>query len=79
MLRVGAYEAKTRLSQLIDEAAKGEEIIITKHGVPVAALVPVAGPRREDPQSAIAAIKDFRRGRRLAGLSIRELVEEGRQ
>ncbi len=79
MLQVGAYEAKTRLSQLIDEAAKGEEIIITKHGVPVAALVPVAGPRQQDPQAAIAAIKDFRRGRRLAGLSLREMIEEGRQ
>ena len=79
MLRVGAYEAKTRLSQLIDEVAKGEEIIITKHGVPVAALIPVAGPRQKDPQAAIAAIKEFRRGRRLAGLSIREMIEEGRQ
>jgi prevent-host-death family protein len=79
MLRVGAYEAKTRLSQLIDEAAKGKEIIITKHGVPVAALIPVAGPRQKDPQAAIAGIKDFRRGRRLAGLSMREMIEEGRQ
>ncbi len=79
MLRVGASEAKTRLSQLIDEAAKGEEIIITKHGVPVAALIPVAGPRHADTQAAIAAIKDFRRRRRLAGLSMRELIEEGRQ
>lgn len=79
MLQIGAYEAKTRLSQLIDEAAKGEEIIITKHGVPVAALVPVAGPRQLDPKAAIAAIKEFRRGRQLAGLSLREMIEEGRQ
>jgi prevent-host-death family protein len=79
MRRVGAYEAKTRLSQLIDQVVKGEEIIITKHGVPVAALVPVADPRQKDPQAAIAAIRDFRRGRRLAGLSIREMVGEGRQ
>ncbi len=78
MLRIGAYEAKTRLSQLLDEAARGEEIIITKHGVPVAALVSVAGPRQQDAPAAIAAIKDFRRGRRLAGLSIREMIEEGR-
>ncbi|MCX5891974.1 MAG: type II toxin-antitoxin system prevent-host-death family antitoxin [Deltaproteobacteria bacterium] len=78
MLQVGAYEAKTRLSQLIDEAAKGEEIIITKHGVPVAALVPIAGSRQLDPQAAIAAIKDFRRRRTLAGLSLREMIEEGR-
>ena len=78
MRQVGAYEAKTRLSQLIDEAAKGEEIIITKHGVPVAALIPVAGSSQQDPQVTIADIKVFRRGRRLARLSIRQLVEDGR-
>jgi prevent-host-death family protein len=78
MPQVGAYEAKTRLSQLLEQVARGEEIIITKHGVPVAALVPLSGSRQEDPQAAITAIKDFRRGRRLAGLSLRQLVEEGR-
>ncbi|MFZ5449237.1 MAG: type II toxin-antitoxin system Phd/YefM family antitoxin [Thermodesulfobacteriota bacterium] len=78
MLQVGAYEAKTRLSQLIDQVSKGEEIIITKHGVPMAALVPISGPRQQDPKAAIAAIKEFRRGRRLAGLSLRQMIEEGR-
>ena len=78
MPQVGAYEAKTRLSQLLEQVARGEEIIITKHGVPVAALIPVDGSSRQDPQVTIAAIKVFRRGRRLDGLSIRQLVEEGR-
>jgi len=78
MLQVGAFEAKTRLSQLIEQAAKGEKIIITKHGVPVAALVPIDGPRQQNPKAAIASIKEFRRGRRLAGLSLRQLIEEGR-
>jgi prevent-host-death family protein len=78
MPQVGAYEAKTRLSQLLEQVARGEEIIITKHGVPVATLMPIAGSSQKDPQVAIAAIKVFRRGRRLAGLSIRQLVEEGR-
>ncbi len=78
MPQVGAYEAKTRLSQLLKQVAQGEEIIITKHGIPVAALIPVAGPNRQDPQVTIDAIKAFRKGRHLTGLSIRELVEEGR-
>jgi len=78
MTQVGAYEAKTRLSQLLKQVARGEEIIITKHGVPVAALTPIAGPRQQDPPAAIAAIKDFRRGHRLAGQSIRQLINEGR-
>ncbi len=78
MPQVGAYEAKTRLSQLLAQVARGEEIIITKHGVPVAALVPVAGFRQPDPQAAIAALKAFRREHRLAGLSLRQMIEEGR-
>ena len=77
MTSLGAYEAKTRLSQLLDQVSKGEEVIITRHGVPVAALVPV-NPRQQDPKSAITAIKAFRRGRRLAGLSLREMIAEGR-
>lgn len=78
MTQIGAYEAKTRLSQLLDQVARGEEIIITKHGVPVAALTPIPGPRRLNPQEAIAAIKSFRLEHRLAGLSIRQMIDEGR-
>jgi prevent-host-death family protein len=39
--QVNIYEAKTRLSQLVDQAAAGEEIIIARHGRPVARLVPL--------------------------------------
>jgi prevent-host-death family protein len=79
MPQVGAYEAKTRFSQLLDRVAKGEEITITRHGVPVAVLGPVGGPNRQKVAEAVKAMKEFRRGRRLDGLSIRELIEEGRQ
>jgi prevent-host-death family protein len=75
---IGAYEAKTRLSQLLEQVARGEEVIITKHGVPVASLVPVEASRHQDPQTAITALKAFRQGRRLAGLSLREMIEAGR-
>ena len=37
---IGAYEAKTHLSELLEKVEAGEEITITKHGVPVAKLVP---------------------------------------
>ena len=46
MSQVGAYEAKTRLSQLLDRAAVGEEITIMRHGKAVARLGP-AQPRIE--------------------------------
>lgn len=46
MERVSVYAAKSRLSQLLDRAAAGEEIVITRHGRPVVKLVP-AGPGTE--------------------------------
>jgi prevent-host-death family protein len=42
MKQVSLYEAKTHLSRLVDEAAAGEEIIITKNGKPLAKLRPLA-------------------------------------
>lgn len=49
MARINVYQAKTQLSRLLDRAEAGEEIVITRHGRPVARLGPVraeAEPRR---------------------------------
>ncbi len=78
MLTVGAYEAKTKLSRLLERVANGERIVITKHGVPVAVLEPFQRTQKRDPKEVIAAIKAFRKGHRLDGLKIRDLIEEGR-
>ena len=43
---VSIYEAKTRLSHLVDRALRGEQVVITRHGRPVARLVAAAPPRR---------------------------------
>ena len=40
-VQVNIYEAKTRLSQLVDQAAAGEEVVIARNGHPVARLVPL--------------------------------------
>ena len=77
-MTVGSYEAKTHLSALLERVAKGETITITKHGVPVAMLVPHPQSRRPEPAAAIKALRDFRQGIKLDGLSLRELIEEGR-
>lgn len=79
MTTVGAYEAKTHLSALLRRVEQGERITITRHGVPVAVLQPPARTRVEDPDHVIAAIKSFRCGNRLDGLSIREMIEQGRR
>lgn len=46
MAHINVYAAKTHLSQLIDRAAAGEEIVITRHGKAVARLGPVREPAR---------------------------------
>jgi prevent-host-death family protein len=76
---VGAFEAKTHLPNLLDRVAKGERITITKHGVPVAMLVPVSSKDKPDIPSVIEEIKAFRRGRTLGDMSLREMIEEGRR
>jgi prevent-host-death family protein len=80
METVGSFEAKTHLSQLLERVAKGEEFTITKHGKPVARLVPTQAARpKPDVHGAVEAMKKFRKGRTLEGLSIREMIEEGRR
>lgn len=80
METVGSFEAKTHLPQLLERVAQGEEFTITKHGKPVARLVsPVAAKPQPDVRAAVEAMKQFRKGRTLGGLSIREMIEEGRR
>ena len=49
MKQVNLYEAKTRLSSLVDEAAAGEEILIAKNGKPMAKLTPIGEPAKKLP------------------------------
>ncbi len=79
MKTVGSYEAKTHLPRLLDEVAGGEEITITKHGVPVAVLVPPPGRGRRSTREVIEDLKEFRKGKTLGGLKVKDLVEEGRR
>lgn len=79
METVGAYDAKTRLPELLKRVAKGERITITKHGVPVAVLQPPETAQKPEPKTAIAALRRFRAKHALEGLPVRELIEEGRR
>ena len=84
MKHVGIFDAKTHLSSLIDEVEQGGEIVITRHGKPVARLVrsddklsPEAVARR---QKALAELREI--GRRLnlnlTQQEIKRRIEEGR-
>ena len=75
---VGAYEAKTHLPALLDRVSKGEHITITRHGVPVAVLGPPSGTRKRAVSEVIQDMIEARKGVRLNGLSIREMIDEGR-
>ncbi|MFD1824726.1 MULTISPECIES: type II toxin-antitoxin system Phd/YefM family antitoxin [Mumia] len=75
---IGAYEAKTRLSALLDQVEHGDTVTITKHGRPVARLVPIG----DASWTPIEVVLDDLRHRRVPGrdgdLSIREMIDEGR-
>jgi prevent-host-death family protein len=77
MKYVGVYEAKTRLPKLLDEVERGESITITRHGRPVARLVPL-GERRLSVDEAIEVFEELRRSRSLGDLSLDELIQSGR-
>jgi prevent-host-death family protein len=77
---VGAYEAKTHFSELLERAEAGDEITITKHGTPVAKLVPVK--KEVSPEERVAAIKRIQKlasGLSLGGLRVKDLISEGRR
>jgi len=79
MITVGAFEAKTHLSMLLDRVAAGEEVVITKHGKPVARLV---GARRIDRvrvNEAFEKLKTLRTGTTLGDLSWKALRDAGRR
>jgi prevent-host-death family protein len=79
---VGAYEAKTHLPQLLDRVEGGETITITRHGKPVARLVPAESVKQTDVRAAVEEMKRFQKehGPTLGpGLTIRDLIQEGRR
>lgn len=79
MREFGAFEAKSKLGQLLDMVEAGEEIVITRRGKVVARLVPPDTMfDRERARSAAARIRARRKGMTLGGLSLKELINEGR-
>lgn len=60
METIGAFDAKTKLSELLDRAARGESFQITKHGRPVARLIPEPGYNAEAARAAGERLKQMR-------------------
>jgi prevent-host-death family protein len=80
MRSIGAFEAKNRLSELLVAVENGEEVTITKHGRPVAKLVPVSTRDPVRIAAAIAELRELRKHVRLgADETVRDLIDEGRR
>ena len=77
---VALFDAKNRLSELINRVEAGEEIAITRRGKVVARLVPPAPDEASQrARDAIATLRASRKGVSLGRLSSRELIREGRK
>jgi len=76
---VGAFEAKTHFSSLLEAVAQGEQIVITRHGKPIARLVPMASTRLPA-REAVERLKALRTAQTLgADLDWKQLRDEGRK
>ena len=76
---VGAFEAKTHLPELLRRVARGETILITRRGLTIAKLVPAGKETRKNPREVAERIRELRKGCRLVGITVRQLLEGGRR
>ena len=78
-----AFEAKNKFGTLLDLVEQGEEVVVTRYGKPVARLVPEKKtqplPTQEDAKRVVEGFRQLAKNVRLDGISIKELIEEGRR
>ncbi len=79
MSEIGAFEARKNLSRLLKRVQAGERFVITKHNRPVAELIPLRPCDAGRIRAAIDSLKAFQETHSLAGLSVRQMIEEGRK
>jgi prevent-host-death family protein len=81
---ITAFDAKNRLGQMLDRVKAGEELVITRHGEPVAMLVPIAKKNGAQVAATLARFKQLRDSLKAKGVTatrdeIREWINEGRR
>jgi prevent-host-death family protein len=77
-IEIGAYEAKTRLPELLRGVRAGKRYTITNRGVAVADLVPAESARHHEAAEAVEEMKTFMAKNPIKGVDIKGLIEEGR-
>ena len=78
---IGAFEAKTHFSQIIEKAEHGADFVITRRGKPVAKIIPFEQEPEMTFKEAVERIKEFRKLYRgePGSFNIREAIEDGRR
>ena len=82
MTTIGFYEARTRLSELLNDVASGKQILITRRGKPVAIISPPPKQKSAEVNEVVDEMLRFRdrEGPTLGGeITIRQLIEQGRR
>lgn len=80
MNTIGAFAAKTHFSALIEQVERGEQVVITKHGKPVAKLIPASDAKsHERARLAVARLQEFSKHLTLGGIDWKTLRDEGRK
>jgi prevent-host-death family protein len=79
MRKIGAYELKTHLSEVLDAVEHGQTVLVTRHGRPIARISPDAADQRQQASEAVQSLLKFPRTPLPKGVSVRSLIEEGRR
>jgi prevent-host-death family protein len=79
MERIGIYDARAKLSELIERVQSGEEVVLTRHGEPVARLVPEKRRQKGSGTATVARIRTLARKLNIRDVDVRKLIEEGRR
>jgi prevent-host-death family protein len=78
---IGAFEAKTHFSQIMNNVAHGADYVVTRRGKPVAKIIPFEQERKMTRKEAFEKLAEFRKHYRgeSGSFNIREAIEEGRR
>jgi prevent-host-death family protein len=82
MKEVQASQAKAQFSELLDVVERGETVVITRHGKPIAEIRPRDDSRREDARRAMQEIKELRKKNKNTPVTVEEILawrDEGRR
>jgi prevent-host-death family protein len=84
MAKVTAFEAKTRFAELLERVAKGEEVVITRYGKPIASLIPEKLAKHDDVRRSVHGLRELQQRIRrrtkgkLVNREVRSAIERGR-